>query len=202
MSLSEDLSVFLGDFGVSVTAGAVSGLGILDMPTEIVAGGQILSTDYTLLCRADEFGGLLYGAAITVDGVNYSVRENRLLDNGGFCEISLTKLAPDTVAPGSDPAQFTLNDLADVTITSPSQGEVLIYNGSQWVDGISNGAAFVHTQSVAATTWTINHNLGYRPSVELFTSSGEEFDADVLHTSVNQTLVYTNVATTGFARLV
>lgn len=91
MPLSEDLSVFLNDFGVSVTAGPVSGLGILDMPTQIIAAGQVLSTDYALTCRADQFGTLQYGDSVTVAGVVYTVRETRFLDDGAFVEVALSK---------------------------------------------------------------------------------------------------------------
>jgi hypothetical protein len=53
-----------------------------------------------------------------------------------------------------------------------------------------------------ATTWTINHNLGYRPSVELLDSGSQEIDADVSHPSVYQTVVTLNPATAGLARLI
>jgi hypothetical protein len=91
MAWSEDPTVFLVDFGVPVTAGATSGLGILDQPGALVADGMVISTDYTLRCEASKFGSLAYGASITVNSVAYTVRENRLIDDGTFCEISLQK---------------------------------------------------------------------------------------------------------------
>ena len=91
MAFSEDLGVFLADFGVSVTAGAISGSGLLDMPGELIADGMVITTDYTLRCEASKFGGLAYGASITVDSLSYTVRENRLIDDGKFCLISLQK---------------------------------------------------------------------------------------------------------------
>ena len=89
MALSEDLTVFLADFGVSCTAGAVSALGILDMPSQIISGEMVLTTDYTLTARAADFGGLLYGDTITVNGELYQVREVRQLDDGAFVEVAL-----------------------------------------------------------------------------------------------------------------
>lgn len=91
MALAENLDLFFEDFGVAVTTGAVSGLGILDMPTEIIAAGQVLSTDYSLTCKANQFGHLKYGDSVTVAGVAYTVRETRFLDDGAFVEISLSK---------------------------------------------------------------------------------------------------------------
>ena len=135
MALDEDLNLFLDDFGVSCTAGAVSALGILDMPTQIVAGDMVLNTDYTLTCRASDFGGLLYGAAITVDGVNYQVREVRKLDDGAFVEIALTRLAPESSAPGQNPRTFGLSDLTDVDVTGAQDGDLLVRENGVWVDG-------------------------------------------------------------------
>jgi hypothetical protein len=92
MAITEDLNLFLDDFGVSCTAGAISALGILDMPTQVVAGDMVLSTDYTLTARTADFGGLKYGDSITVATVSYQVRETRLIDDGAFVEIGLQKL--------------------------------------------------------------------------------------------------------------
>lgn len=61
--------------------------------------------------------------------------------------------------------------------------------------------SYVHTQSTPSTTWTINHNLGFVPSTELFSSGGEEIDGEVTHTSNNQTVVTFVTAVSGLARL-
>jgi hypothetical protein len=69
-------------------------------------------------------------------------------------------------------------------------------------DKVSGGSSrYVHTQSSASTTWTINHNLGYRPSVELLNSGGVEVDGNVVHVSVNQVSVLFTVAIAGTALL-
>ncbi len=62
------------------------------------------------------------------------------------------------------------------------------------------GAFFEFVQSVASTTWTVNHNLGFRPDVEILNSGGRKMSAEVLHTSINQVICYFNVATTGCVR--
>ena len=91
MALAEDLGVFLDDFGVSCTAGAVTALGILDMPSQIISNGMVLSTDYTLTAKASDFGSLLRGDAITVNSVAYTVREVMLIDDGNFVQIGIQK---------------------------------------------------------------------------------------------------------------
>jgi len=91
MAITEDLDIFLADFGVSCTAGAVTANGILDMPSQIFSDGMVLSTDYTLTARASNFGSLIRGNSITVDSVAYTVRETMLIDDGKFVQIALQK---------------------------------------------------------------------------------------------------------------
>jgi hypothetical protein len=55
----------------------------------------------------------------------------------------------------------SLNDLSDVTLTSSSNGQILQYNGSEWV----NSSALVGINSVDATTIaTLETALGYAPN--------------------------------------
>lgn len=89
--LTEDLDVFLADFGVSVAAGAISGVGILDMPGQQVMNEMVISVGYTLTCRTDEFGTLGYGDSVTADGDEYTVQENMPISDGKFCRITLER---------------------------------------------------------------------------------------------------------------
>jgi hypothetical protein len=93
MAFVEDLSVFLDidEFAVPVISGSVSGVGILDMPSEIIADGVVLTTDYKLTCESSKFGGLLHSDAVSVDGANYTVRTASLIDDGKFVELMLMK---------------------------------------------------------------------------------------------------------------
>lgn len=135
MTLTEDPSLFLADFGVTVTSGAVSGLGILDMPGNLTADGMAISTDYLLRCETSKFGNLLYGDEMTVAGIVYQVREVRMVDDGTFVEVSLMRLDPGTSAVGRNPREgLKLSDLTDVHAVNPQAGDVLINNGTNWVN--------------------------------------------------------------------
>lgn len=68
-------------------------------------------------------------------------------------------------------------------------------------DAGSGGERYEHTQPTPSATWTINHNLGVRLNVSLFTTGGVEFDGQVQHTSDNQTVVTLNSPTAGYAIL-
>ena len=62
-------------------------------------------------------------------------------------------------------------------------------------------AAYTHTQSSPSATWTIAHNLGFRPSVELLNTGSQEIEGDVVHTSTNVTTVTFTTPLAGTARL-
>jgi hypothetical protein len=96
MAFTEDLSVFLdlNGFGVPVTAGAVSGVGILDQNSEIILGGEVTIIDYLLTVPTATFGSLGFGDAITVDGQSYKVEtQPQRFDDGTFCRVPLMKSA-------------------------------------------------------------------------------------------------------------
>jgi len=63
------------------------------------------------------------------------------------------------------------------------------------------GAGLDFSQTSSATTWTINHNLGYKPSVDVYDSGSQQIQAEVSHTSVNQTIIVLTAPSSGFARL-
>jgi hypothetical protein len=90
---TEDLDLFFADFGVPVSAGGLSGVGILDMPTQVISDGMVLSTEYSLTVKASQFGGLGYNDEVVVNGTLYQVRHDpMLLDDGAMVRLSLTRL--------------------------------------------------------------------------------------------------------------
>lgn len=72
---------------------------------------------------------------------------------------------------------------------------------TQGPQGPAGSSAFVYQQLLPATVWIINHNLGYKPSVELLDSGSQEIDGAVAHPNNNQTVVTLNPASAGIARL-
>ena len=94
------------------------------------------------------------------------------------------------VASVTNTVTVTEGDTTVVTITTA---------GPQGPGGV---VAFVHIQTSPSTTWTINHNLGFRPSVELLDSGSQEIDGAIAHPTTNQTVVTLNPATAGLARLI
>lgn len=92
MALSENLDAFLVDFGVPVTDGTTATTGILDMPSEVIAGGMVITTDYALTIKAGVYADLKYDDPLTVNGAAYTVREVKLQDDGQFAIVYLSKV--------------------------------------------------------------------------------------------------------------
>jgi hypothetical protein len=107
--------------------------------------------------------------------------------------------------------------MTSVNVTSVFNTVTVVENGSSTVvtvpvastvtaitqgpQGPAGAGAYIHEQTSASTTWVINHNLGFKPSVEVLDSGSQEIDGEVSHPSVNQTVVILNPASAGFARL-
>lgn len=53
--------------------------------------------------------------------------------------------------------------------------------------------------SVAAAVWTVNHNFGFRPNVQVLSPGGKEMIAEILHVSVNQVTITFDEPQTGSA---
>jgi len=85
-------------------------------------------------------------------------------------------------------------------------GSALDIFGSVFVNGVpfvnNPGLGFVHTQASPASTWTINHNLGYKPLCQVFSAGSIKMIVEIEDVTINQTVVRVTPAQTGFARLV
>ena len=92
---SESTAVFLADFGVACTSGAVNFKGILDAPDDTLSMGgvNVLSTMYQLTVQASDVQAatIKSGSAISVAGVAYEVRDVLSVDDGVFNTLTLTK---------------------------------------------------------------------------------------------------------------
>lgn len=83
-------AAMLDDFGVTVTIGGTTGLGILDQQSEIILGGEAVMVDYTLVGLTSFVGDLSYGDTITVDGQTYKVEGQPLrLDDGALSRVPM-----------------------------------------------------------------------------------------------------------------
>lgn len=89
------------------------------------------------------------------------------------------KTSPGPAGPPNNLSIGTvaLGDIA-VTITGTTPNQVLNFT-------LPIGGAYVHTQNVSSNTWTITHNLGFYPSVNVVDSGGNTVVGDVTYVSQN-----------------
>lgn len=76
-------------------------------------------------------------------------------------------------------------DLADIT---PATNPITSYNYATQAyvtSSIADQTAYTHTQESPSTTWSITHNLGFRPSVFVVDTSDNVCYGDVVYTSTD-----------------
>ena len=112
------------------------------------------------------------------------------------------------IVVAQDPKTISVSgpNSVDIILEQPRTNVVVTSSGPMGPVGPQGppgptGAGFDFVQASPATVWTINHNLGYRPSVQMFNVGGLEVLGEIQHTSNNQTLITFNIAVAGTARL-
>lgn len=104
--ITENLDLFFADFGVSFTAGAVSGMCLKDQPGLNILGDQVIEVDHQVIVKSAEFGALLYGDPVEVAGEAFIVKETMPVEDGAFSLIRLEKATdptpPTIILDGND----------------------------------------------------------------------------------------------------
>lgn len=73
--------------------------------------------------------------------------------------------------------------------------------GTGGVTPAGNGLEYTHTQNVAASTWTIDHNLDAYPSITVVDSSGDKVHADIRYNSNTRISVFHSTPLEGIVYL-
>lgn len=110
----------------------------------------------------------------------------------GFRKIKVTGQSDVDALVAQD--DLTIVAGSNVSITSDPTGRSITISSSG-----GTPPRYEHTQSISSNVWTVNHNLGFYPTVHIYSSGRVEVEADYFHTSVNQTVINFNTAQTGIA---
>lgn len=89
---------------------------------------------------------------------------------------------------------------ASVSLQPVSKQLTVVNVAQRGRDGVAQ--AYGHNQASASASWTINHNLGYRPSVTLYSIGGAEIEGEVVHINNNQARAYFATQVAGSARCI
>jgi len=86
-----------------------------------------------------------------------------------------------------------------MALTIPGAFDVIVVPvvGIQGPPGVAGG--FEYTQAAPSSTWIIDHNLGRKVHVSIFSDLAELVFADVMHGSINQTTITFPLPITGSA---
>jgi hypothetical protein len=89
-----------------------------------------------------------------------------------------------------------------LVLESPNSPDVTVdlvgIQGPKGNDGI-DASHYDFIQNSPSLLWTVNHNKGYKPAVSVFSVGGVEVEAQITHTSLNQTQIGFNIPTAGSA---
>jgi len=69
------------------------------------------------------------------------------------------------------------------------------------LQNIATYVAYEHTQGAASASWTINHNLGFKPNVTVVDSAGNIVEGEITYTNSNSLTVSFQSAFSGYAYL-
>jgi hypothetical protein len=89
--MTEDLDVFLSDFGVDIVAGSSNLRGIYNAPGELIASDQVVTTAHSVVMKTSDVEDWETEDAITVDSVEYFVKSVIPFGDGLFAQVTLGK---------------------------------------------------------------------------------------------------------------
>ena len=127
--------------------------------------------------------------------VNSDIILNDVDNINNFGIYTVTSITQDSSA----------NDYYDIALTSKSNNGTIVdeqFYSIILYAGLSGDKTFTHTQTASAASWTINHNLGKKPSVTVTTlATGAQVIGEVTYTNNNTLVVSFAAAVSGIAHL-
>jgi len=97
--------------------------------------------------------------------------------------ISVPQVAGPSISVAQQSIGVKVEQIAGPSVLVSSAGE----RGLPGAPGTAGptGGVYEHTQGVANSTWSINHNLGYHPNVSVVDSAGRLVFADIEYINQN-----------------
>lgn len=115
-------------------------------------------------------------------------------------EISSMRYVSDTRRVDNDPqglARVEFDVEISYTIKTSTHATVITDPGPDEPAGDVGDQHMTFTRATPAPVWSINHNLGWYPVVDLFTMDMESMDGSITHLNTNTFIVEFNQPTTG-----
>lgn len=212
LSTAGDVAVMFGGDG-SLVYGRTYHFPTVTISSSSLQDGQVLAYDATnhVWVNSNSSGGSSVSiddllsdgttiATLTIDGTDYTIKAPSGGSGGGSTTVrgynpnNCTVDIKDTSYSGYSSRSFTL--LTDVSINSPSDGEVLVYDSGYWVNGsgggsytlptaststlggvkVSASATFTPTTATSGTYYGVSINSSGKLGVRIPSGSGGSFD--------------------------
>ena len=135
------------------------------------------------------------------------------IDNDYLFIVDVSDLSsgrPTGTSKRVTPAAILDDNLSEIKDISHTGGEILYSDAGTMRAGSPatirtilglTAETYIHNQLSSSSIWTINHNLGFNPSVEILSDGGMEIEGEVIHTNSNQVVINFSIPITGSARL-
>jgi len=132
-------------FNVDMTGGSITGV-FIDLPTSTIVGGSgitVARSGISFVISAASGGVSPALSGLTDVTITSAVSGNILVYNGNKwvnntilagSGISVSRSGVSFIIATSGTASVALSGLTDITISSPVSGNILAYNGNQWVN--------------------------------------------------------------------
>lgn len=108
---------------------------------------------------------------------------------GSVRTVTVQPVGPNVVSPA------TATGFAGVLCGDGKSVNVAVLNGltfaplTRTLTSAGGAANYTHTQGSASAIWTVNHNLGTRPTIEVRNAGGQVVIAEIAHVSANQATI-------------
>lgn len=167
-------------------------------------GQKTATTGRGIITLGDPIDGFAPFSALPNGEVYYTIADGFNRESGigtlsgtAFVRTAVVSTLVDSIFDNSSPVPINLSGNALVFSTYNSRTHSDLYDAIQTGSG-ALGQPVKVVQSAPSAVWTVNHNLGYNPQVQVYGSGGIEVSATVTHTSTNQFVVNFVSAFAGF----
>ncbi len=149
----------------------------------VVAATDVVLNDNTLYYKQDEDKNHSLGWGYTTHGIDGPVLNGF---SGVGMAVGNANTGNDTLVANFSSTGLQLPPLSHGDYFKTKLATI-DYSGKVVAEDKPEDITFYYTSQ---DTWIVNHNLNKRPNIDVYSVGGKEMLAEIIHTSLNQVIVY------------